>query len=298
MDEIKQLGYVGIGATDVPAWESFACDILGMQVTPRNRESSAAPVHLRMDDYARRITLHQEERDDLLYLGLEVADERQLESVAQRLVGAGFEVQRASQKEAANRFVVGLVRAADPDGVAIEIYYGHRLALEDPFKSPRAISGFVAGELGLGHAVLCVSDIERSIAFYRDVLGFRISDFITFEPAPGFEVTITFLHCNPRHHSLALLQAPLPQRLNHLMVELQSLDDVGATYELCRDQGIPIGMHLGRHTNDRMLSFYVATPSGFQIEYGCGGRLIDDANWRVQTHGAASIWGHRRGEST
>ena len=297
MDEIRQLGYVGVGASDMAPREAFASDVLGMQVAPRSNELSDAPLHLRMDDYERRVTLHPDNRDDLLYLGLEVADEAQLEVVKNRLEGAGFATDRASSKGAVDRFVAALFTATDPDGVAIEIYYGHLLRVEDPFHSRRSIAGFVAGELGLGHAVLCVADIERSVAFYRDVLGFRISDLITFEPAPGFEVTITFFHCNPRHHTLALLQAPLPQRLNHIMVELQSLDDVGSTYELCRDRGMSIGMHLGRHTNDHMLSFYVASPSGFQIEYGWGGQLIDDSAWRVQTHRAASIWGHRPGGS-
>jgi hypothetical protein len=42
-----------------------------------------------------------------------------------------------------------------------------------------------------------------------------------------------------------------------------------------------------------MLSFYVQTPSGFQVEYGYGGRVIDDDVWEVQLHHAPSIWGHR-----
>jgi hypothetical protein len=56
---------------------------------------------------------------------------------------------------------------------------------------------------------------------------------------------------------------------------------------------VPIAASLGTHTNDRMFSFYMVTPSGFQIEFGHGGRLIEDATWEVQLHTAASIWGHR-----
>ena len=67
----------------------------------------------------------------------------------------------------------------------------------------------------------------------------------------------------------------------------------GRTIDLCRDRGVPISADLGRHTNDLMTSFYAVTPSGFQIEYGFGGRTIDDATWTVQTYDTASIWGHR-----
>ena len=293
MNEIRQLGYVGLGVSDLDAWESFASEVLGMQVLARDSEQSDAPLHLRMDDCVRRISLHADGHDDVNYLGFEVADEAQLEVVRERLERADCEVTRASEKEASDRFVAALIRTVDPDGLPIEIYYGHLLRVEDPFNSPRPISGFVTGDLGLGHAVLSVSDIDRSVAFYKDVLGFRISDLITFEPVPGFEASVTFFHCNARHHSLALVQSPLPKRLAHVMFELKSLDDVGATYDLCRERVIPFGMDLGRHTNDHMLSFYVVTPSGFQIEYGWGGRLIDDATWCVATYRSASIWGHR-----
>lgn len=297
MREIRQLGYVGVEVSDIDAWKTFATEVLGMQATHREPDPDS-PLHLRMDAYERRISLHPSDRDDLRYLGLEVANASALEVVRGRLEGAGAELETATAKEAAASFAVGLLRTADPDGVPIEIYYGPRVRAEDPFLSPRPISGFLTGDLGLGHVVLNVSDIERSVAFYRDVLGFRISDFVTFEPVPGFEVTVTFFHCNPRHHSLALVQAPLPTRLNHIMVELQSFDDVGRAYDLCRDRGIPIAMDLGRHTNDHMVSFYAQSPSGFQIEYGWGGLNVDDETWRVQTHRAASIWGHRSGGAT
>ena len=52
-------------------------------------------------------------------------------------------------------------------------------------------------------------------------------------------------------------------------------------------------MSLGRHTNDMMTSFYVRTPSGFEIEYGTGGLLVDEENWKVETYDATSFWGHR-----
>jgi hypothetical protein len=84
-----------------------------------------------------------------------------------------------------------------------------------------------------------------------------------------------------------------PKRLHHFMLQLQTLDDVGSTYYLCQDQGVPITMNLGRHTNDHMTSFYMRTPSGFAVEYGWGAREVDDATWQVQLHTSGSIWGHQ-----
>ena len=53
-------------------------------------------------------------------------------------------------------------------------------------------------------------------------------------------------------------------------------------------------MTLGRHPNDQMTSFYARTPSGFEIEFGAGGRRIDmDSEWPVGHYDAMSIWGHK-----
>jgi extradiol dioxygenase len=84
--------------------------------------------------------------------------------------------------------------------------------------------------------------------------------------------------------------------LHHLMVQVGSLDDVGVAYDLCADRGIPLAVTLGRHTNDRIFSFYVRTPSGFEVEYGWGADTIDNSDEWVATHMVAmSIWGHRPG---
>jgi len=165
---------------------------------------------------------------------------------------------------------------------------------EKPFQSPRPITGFKTGDQGLGHFVVFVDDFDKSLHFYRELLGMRISDFVKISPAPGVNVQVAFFHCNPRHHSIAFAPMPKsPKRLHHFMLQANSLDDVGSTYYLCQAQQVPIVMNLGKHTNDHMVSFYLRTPSGFAVEYGWGAREVDDRTWQVQTHTSGSIWGHQ-----
>jgi 3,4-dihydroxy-9,10-secoandrosta-1,3,5(10)-triene-9,17-dione 4,5-dioxygenase len=76
------------------------------------------------------------------------------------------------------------------------------------------------------------------------------------------------------------------------MVELEDVDDVGRGYDLVQAEGIPVARTLGRHTNDRMISFYARTPSGFEVEYGFGGHLVDEASWEPCELTAVSSWGH------
>ena len=289
MASISQLGYLGLGVTDLPAWERFATGVLGLAVGVRGSDET---LYLRMDEYSYRLALHPDHSDDLLYVGWEVADAQALRAIAGQISAAGVTVSPGSPEEAQRRRVVELITFRDPNGVASEVFYGPLIA-PDKFVSPRPISGFETGPLGLGHFILVVDDFSQSMQFYQHALGMRISDYIV-EPFEGIDTTFGFLHCNPRHHTLALYERVSPaKRLNHFMLEVQSLNDVGAAYDRCTDHGVPFATTLGRHTNDHMVSFYAVTPSGFLFEYGWGARQVDDAVWQVQLHHGESIWGHR-----
>ena len=290
MGAVTQLGYLGIGVSALPRWKDFSANVLGLA---ENGSEADGSVFLKMDENHHRFTLHPDGKDDVAYVGWETSDEASLEEIASRLESQGVEVRQASAAEARERRVVSLVKLMDPSGVPTEVYYGPLMEFERPFHSPRAISGFETGDMGLGHCVLAVDNYEASLRFYRDGLGLRISNFIEFEEGPDETGLVAFFHCNPRHHSVAFLQYAAPKRLLHFMVQVRNVDDVGSTLYLCQDREVPIIRSLGRHTNDHMVSFYLESPSGFEIEYGFGARRVDDNDWEVQLHRAASTWGHR-----
>ncbi len=295
MVSVTQLGYLGISVSDLETWERFATQVLGLGVNEREEDGS---LFLRMDEYHHRFILHPTGSDDLAYIGWEVTNEEALGTIADQLQAAGVEVAPGTPAEAEARRVAGLIKFSDPNGIASEVFYGPLVHFDKPFQSPRSIAGFRTGELGLGHFVLAVDDLDRSLHFYRDVLGMRISDFVQAEMTPGIKTKMAFFHCNPRHHTLAFLAPPQrsAKRLRHFMLQLNSLNDVGTTYYLCQDKGL-INRTLGRHTNDHMVSFYLRSPSGFEVEYGWGAREVDDATWQVQLHTSGVIWGHRRAEA-
>ena len=284
---VTALGYVGLEVADLAAWRSYATSFLGLM----EASHSDAELRLRADVRAWRISVSQGKADDLAFAGFEVRDAASLASVCDALKAVGL----AAVSDAAmaqKRGVTGLVTTTDPDGIAVEIYYGAVESFESPMVSPAGVSGFLMGDQGLGHIVLYVRDVEATKRFYMDGLGFRLSDMIDMEMEPGRPVELTFLHCNPRHHTLALVPASMPKRLNHFMLQVNSMEDVGLAYDRAERMGVRISDTLGRHTNDHMFSFYADTPSGFQVEYGWGGRTIDE-NWAVVRHKKPSIWGHK-----
>ena len=242
MTGVTQLGYLGIGVRDVDEWERFATGVLGLQANGRGSDGS---LFLRMDEYHHRFVIQPNGNDDVAYIGWQATNEGSMQEIAERLKAAGVEVHQGTSSEAEDRRVEGLITFPDPSGIPIEVYFGPPISFDDPFNSPRPISNFVTGDQGLGHAVLYVDDADQSVRFYRDLLGLRVSDYIR---------SMTFFHCNPRHHSLALMESKSAKRLNHFMLQVESINDVGATHDLCQDQGVPIVRGMGRHTNDHMVS--------------------------------------------
>ena len=101
----------------------------------------------------------------------------------------------------------------------------------------------------MGHAVLIMPEIDAALTFYRDLMGFKITDFM------GPPVSLYFMHVNSRHHSLAIAQGPR-NRMHHLMMEFYSLDDVGQSYDIAQREDRVV-VKFGRHPNDFMTSFYM-----------------------------------------
>jgi 2,3-dihydroxybiphenyl 1,2-dioxygenase len=238
-----------------------------------------------MDRYPQRFFVEPGPLDDVSAIGWQVADVAALEAFAAKLP----EHTRGTPEECAHRKVAALIKFLDPSGVPTELFCGPELGAA-PEQSPLIVSRFVADDLGLGHIVIGADDPKRSIAFYRDLLGFRLSDEIRCRYF-GYDVDIAFFHVNRRHHSLAIGKRD-QQRIHHFMLEVASLDDVGLCFDRALKNRVPIAQTLGRHPNDRMFSFYAKTPSGFQFELGYGGREVNDADWQPTTYDRISEWGH------
>jgi 2,3-dihydroxybiphenyl 1,2-dioxygenase len=280
---ISALGYLGVRSGRLEDWSEFAGRLLGMQKLDRGSKALA----FRMDDRVQRLLVSNEPGETLAFMGWEVATRDDLQIYAARLERAGIPVSLGSPALAGRRFVANLVHFEDPAGNRIELFWNPMLA-PDPFVPGRSIDGFNTGPLGMGHAVLHVRDINTMLPFYRDLLDFHVSDY-GLKPFPLY-----FFHVNGRHHSFAMVGSG-EAGFHHFMVEFRNLDDVGQGYDLAQQEEGRVAYTLGRHTNDYMMSYYANSPSGFFVESGWGGRVIDPVSWRQhETVDGPSFWGHER----
>ncbi len=280
---IIALSYLGVNSNKFEDWSSYAIKHLGMQKIDHSGKS----LMFRMDDQKQRFSITGEEGDCLSYLGWEVEVKEDLEYFADKLDKSNIRVFKGNKSLADQRFVEELIYFFDPSNNKIELLF-NPFKDKDPFKPGRPISGFKTGSLGLGHAVLHTDNMLNLVKFYRDILEFNVSDY-SFDP-----INLYFFHVNGRHHSFALIETG-QKGFHHFMVEYNSLDDVGQGYDLLQFKENSIAYTLGRHTNDFMTSFYSISPSGFFIENGWGGRIIDPNTWKPyeMTEGP-SFWGHER----
>ncbi|MET8875340.1 iron-dependent extradiol dioxygenase HsaC [Nocardia sp. CA-129566] len=290
---IRSLAYLRIEATDMAAWREYGLKVLGM-VEGKGGDPEA--LYLRMDDFPARLVIVPGDKDRLQVSGWETANAADLQDIRDRLDAAGVPFKEGTAQEKADRRVYDLISFEDPSGNTLEAFHGAAL------EHRRVVSPyghrFVTGEQGLGHVVLSTKDDAAALTFYRDVLGFRLRDSMRLppqmvgRPADGEPAWLRFFGCNPRHHSLAFLPMPTPSGIVHLMLEVEGSDDVGLCLDRALRKKVKMSATLGRHVNDKMLSFYMKTPGGFDVEFGCEGLEVDDDDWIARESTAVSLWGH------
>lgn len=286
MNLIKQLSYLVIESEKHQEWTTYAAEFMGMQT-----RQDGELLKIRMDEFAYRFIIKPGSSEDLFALGLLVDSPQALRQLEDQLVAKGVEVQHGTPEEKASREVSDLIWVSDPEGLRIEITCSPTIDT-NPVPTPLVDGGFVTGNKGFGHVALCAADLAAAENFYMNVLGFKLTDYIV-QDIQGIPINFTFMHVNPRHHTIALAGLPSPTRLNHMEVQVRDMDVIGRAMQRAKDQDISFYMNLGRHPNDRMLSFYVNTPSSFALEIGgCGLEIDDESSWQVRTYNAISEWGH------
>lgn len=290
---VSASGYLRIGATDVDAWMDFATGVLGLMEAPQENAQGAR--FLRIDDHPFRFMVEPADSDRLLATGLEFPTREAWQRSCAAIEEAGHAVTAGDASEARRRRVTDFATTTDPSGNTLELYWGRELDYV-PLASPQGVSGFVTtyqqtGDLGFGHLVLPAPDFDATAAFYTQLLGMGLTDVLY---PPGLEgAKILFMHANnPRQHSLALFNAPHPAGVVHIMVEVESLDEVGRCMDRARAAGTHFLATLGRHVNDNMCSVYLLSPGGIAVEYGYDGLLIDWQNHVATVSSEGDLWGH------
>jgi 3,4-dihydroxy-9,10-secoandrosta-1,3,5(10)-triene-9,17-dione 4,5-dioxygenase len=286
--KIDQLGYLVVQTTDIEKWRHFATQVIGMAAS----DGPDGSLYLKIDSRHYRVLVVQGERDGLLASGWETRSEADFNALREKLLHADVALKPADAAQCALRKVNGMFSCTDPSGNHVEVYWGP-VSDFSRFVSPAGVSSFVTGSMGMGHVVLPSLNFDATQAFWTQTLGFGLSDILHIPINPAKPGRIHFMHCNGRQHSVALAEMSSPSGCVHMMLEVPDMDEVGRALDRVQANKVPLAATLGRHVNDDMTSFYLWTPGGFALEFGCGGSVNDwDSGHTVFETTKGSHWGH------
>ncbi|WKG05407.1 VOC family protein [Mycolicibacterium sp. HK-90] len=285
------LGYVVIETEKFGDWRRFGREAIGLHVD----ELRSDAMRFRLDDNECRFLLKRGPVEDVTALGWHVDDHNTFDEIMRRVTGHGVPVAEVAAEEAALRGVERLVRFPGPNGLVQELYTRARTGC-GPLQMANH-GGFVTGDSGLGHVAITTKKPHQVHGYYDTVFDARLSDYID-ETIGGVKFKIRFLRVNERHHSVAIAAVnrlpinPVRTRIQHLNIQVNDLDDMTTSYQRIKELGFDMALGVGQHTNDRELSYYAITPSGFEWEVGWNPLIVDEATWEPTTHQGISIWGH------
>ena len=292
MSDLKSLGYITVSTNDIDRWRHFAFGVLGFA---EGTGPDTSALYLRMDERAARLIVVPGETDRVINIGWEVRDHAALQRIKATLDGAGVAFKQLSVDEAESRRVEEVITFEDSAGNTLEVFHGPVLD-HSPVITPFGAK-FVTGDQGLGHVVVPATDPNGLFDFYTEVLGFRSRGAfrVPLMPKEFGPVRVRFLGINERHHSLAICPAAHQRDpgVVHIMVEVDTLDAVGQALDRINAEGIQLSSTLGRHTNDKMVSFYVRAPGDWDIEFGTDGMRVDETHYTAEEITADSYWGHQ-----
>lgn len=285
------LGYIVVESRRRDSWKSFLKDGLGLHLAAED----AGGLAFRMDDHARRLIVRPGPAEDVVAIGIELRDAAALQTALDRLKQRRIETEDGTAESCALRGVSRFLRVKGPKGLPLELFVGAH-ASSEPLSM--LSSGFVTGAGGMGHVAMTTRLPDMARNFWREIFDARLSDEIV-ENLAGVTLDIGFLRLNERHHSVALAAVrgvridPIRTKVQHFNLLAASLDDVVQAFRRCKALGFEMAHEIGQHPNDKEISFYVLSPSGFEVELGCDALTVDEAGWNPTSYQGISLWGHK-----
>lgn len=248
MSRVTEIRYIGYGVEDIEAECHFYGDVWGLEPVPS--DDGMAWFKAQGHDEHHVVGLRKADRNRVDVIALATESRADVDALCAKVQAAGCRIIHAPRELGTPGGGYGF-RFFSPDGMAFEIS-------SDVLRgSARTLARWEGVPVKISHIVLHSPDHQALVAFFTDVLGFRISDWLG-----DF---MCFLRCNSAHHRIAVL--PGPPCLNHVAYDMLSVDDMMRGAHRLKLKGTDIGWGPGRHTAGNNTFTYFVTPSGFVTEY-------------------------------
>ncbi len=299
MIKVKDAAYVRFAAPDLDAMGRFLTDF-GLVVTTRGSDV----LYARATDPSPYV--HVTERGEVGFrcVAFEAASAEDLSAAAQLEGASGIE--KIDAPGGGQR-----VRFSDPDGHAVEVVHGRELLAPLAVRSAAPLNtGSLVQRRGqlqrvetgpacvkrLGHAVLRVSDFQRSREWYESRFGFVASDEVYLGDKSN--IITAFMRCDrgerySDHHTLLCVGVG-GVGFDHAAFEVEDIDAVMLGHDHLAKGGYEHHAGIGRHVLGAQVFDYWKDPWGHVLEHFTDGDLLNDEHVCVLHDPGAALgtqWG-------
>jgi catechol 2,3-dioxygenase-like lactoylglutathione lyase family enzyme len=263
MSRVTGIRYVGYGVVDFDAELAFYTDIWGLVEVAQADGQVWLATQGHDEHHVVRLRRAETKRVDVI--ALSAPTRADVDALHDKVTVAGCKIVHAPAPITAPGGGYGF-RFFSPDGLTFEIS-------SDVARGPaRALKRWEGIPEKISHIVLHSPDHNAALAFFCNVLGFKLSDWLG-----DF---MCFLRCDSAHHRIAFL--PGPPCLNHVAYDMPSVDDMMRGIHRLKMNKVDIRWGPGRHTAGNNTFSYFTTPSEFAVEYTSELEDVDDATWVAQ----------------
>jgi catechol 2,3-dioxygenase-like lactoylglutathione lyase family enzyme len=266
---ITHLRHVDLAVPDFATQRHFYEEIWGLTPVADDQGIVFLAAVGSPEQYIVRLREAKEKRVDLIALG--AASTADVGTLAERLADAGVTLVGDPAKLDTPGGGYGF-RFFDTDGRTVEI------SADVAAREYREVEPHEALPVRLSHVVLNSPAPEAAVAFYEDQLGFSVSDVLA---APTGDSIMSFMRCNPRHHSVAIARSG-HAALHHVSFELRGIDEFMRATGRALRAGTTLMWGPGRHlAGDNTFSYFV-DPSANVMEYTTELEEVDESTWEAQ----------------
>ena len=246
MIKVQRLGHLTMETPDLEKAVSYARDLHGLVVVHQDKTQA----HLASKQGMLTLSYHQAQDVNFGRFSFEVPPDADFKAYATVLAAQGI---RSETRTDPFPGVSESLTFSEPDGTKIDLFKSWTFVCDN-----QNVAGI--GPLKIGHVALFVPDLKKKIAFYTEVLGFRISDWIGEQ--------FVFMRCNPDHHTVNFFESD-SLRLHHVAYELKDMVHVQNSCEALSMVRVPIGWGPLRHGPGHNVAVYHRDPDDQVVEYYC-----------------------------
>jgi len=253
MIQIRRLGHATLATPDLERQVDYWTGAIGLQLVDRGKDRAVLATKLGQET----ISLVRDTTSHLRSVSFQVDPANDLDDAAKGLQKVGVVSERRSDISPG---VGQAIAFRDPAGIAVELFKDVRF-------HPRDKSDTGVGPLKFGHVANRVGDVQKQAAFYIDVLGFRMSDWIGDH--------FVFLRCGPDHHTVNFVHYEQPA-LHHLAFEVKDWAELQRGCEILAKNEIQLVWGPLRHVVGHNIAAYHRNPDNVRVELFCEMDLMKD----------------------